>query len=117
MPGPVISAWVCVLFALLAATTEAYNFLDICHCPGEHQLLKDWYSADSGALRDKLLELRRGYTNGWDVYSPPGAVQTMRHMIICRGLHYAQLAGSILTTFSLLPYSEALYKVLQTSCC
>ena len=34
--------------------------------------MSDWYSAEGRALRDKLLELRREHTNGWDVYSPPG---------------------------------------------
>ena len=52
--------------------SEASNLLDICHCPGAHALLSDWYSAEGRALRDKLLELRREHTNGWDVYSPPG---------------------------------------------
>ena len=46
--------------------------MDICHCPGNHPKLREWYNPESRVLMDKLYELRREHTNSWDVYSPPG---------------------------------------------
>ena len=46
--------------------------MDICHCPGKHPKLREWYNPESKVLMNKLYELRREHTNSWDVYSPPG---------------------------------------------
>ena len=60
----------CLLPFLLLGWAEAY--LDLCYCPGVDKELMDLDKPESKALRDRLHELRRNYTEPWNIYSPPG---------------------------------------------
>ena len=60
----------CLLPFLLLGWAEAY--LDLCYCPGVEKELMDLDKPESKALRDRLHELRRNYTEPWNIYSPPG---------------------------------------------
>ena len=54
---------------LLGCWAEAY--LDLCYCPGVDQELVEVDKPAAKSLRDKLHQLRRQYTEYWNIYSPP----------------------------------------------